>query len=59
MTATSMGMDADRSLDLAHSGEGTQAAYESTSERIRQGRCERTAGGYNEADRRRQEDADR
>lgn len=35
LTAEQMGMDADRSLDMAHSGEGAQAAYESASEQVR------------------------
>jgi Mg-chelatase subunit ChlD len=58
LTASKMGMDTDRSLDMAHSGDGAQAAYQSTSDRISQARNEGTTGGYNEEDRRRQDDAD-
>jgi hypothetical protein len=57
LTAENMGMDADRSLNMAHSGEGTQAAYESTSEQIREARQTGQTSGYSEADRERQKDA--
>ena len=57
LTAENMGMDADRSLNMAHSGEGTQAAYESTSEQIREARQTGQTSGYSEADRKRQKDA--
>ena len=57
LTAESMGMDADRSLNMAHSGEGAQAAYDSTSEQVRQARREGQTSGYDEADRKRQEEA--
>lgn len=57
LTASSMGMDEDRSLDMAHSGDGAKAAYESTSEQIRQARREGSTSGYDDADRQRQEDA--
>lgn len=59
LTAESMGMDSDRSLSMSHSGEGTRAAYESTSERVREARQQGTTGGYDDADRQRQEDAGR
>lgn len=58
LTASEMGMDPDRSLHMDHSDEGTRAAYESTSERIRDARREGTTGGYTDEDRRRQDDAD-
>lgn len=57
LTATEMGIEADKSLDMAHSGEGTQAAYESTSRNISEARRSGEAGGYTDADRQRQEDA--
>jgi hypothetical protein len=57
LTADDMGMDADRSLNMAHSGEGAEAAYESTSDRISQARREGTTGEYNSADRNRQNEA--
>lgn len=57
LTAASMGMDEDRSLNMSHSGEGTRAAYESTSDRITQARQEGTTGTYKEEDRKKQRDA--
>jgi Mg-chelatase subunit ChlD len=57
LTAERMGIDAGRSLDMAHSGEGAQAAYESTSEQVREARQTGQTSGYSEADRQRQEDA--
>jgi hypothetical protein len=58
LTASGMGMRADRSLDMAHNEEGTRAAYESTSERISEARRKGSTGGYDEEDRRRQDEAD-
>lgn len=58
LTASSMGMDEDKSLDMDHSGEGARAAYSSTSERISEARREGTTGSYGEKDRRKQNDAD-
>jgi len=57
LTAESMGIDADKSLNMAHSGEGAQAAYESTSEQVRETRQTGQTSGYSDADRQRQEDA--
>jgi len=57
LTATEIGMDADRSLDMEHSSEGTRAAYDSTSERISQARREGNTGGFNKKDRERQGDS--
>lgn len=59
LTAEKVGMAKDSSLDMAHSGEGTRAAYSSTSERISQARREGRTGGFGEDDRRRQDEADR
>jgi len=55
LTADKMGMNQDRSLDMDHSGEGTRAAYESTSERIRQARQEGSTGGFEPKDRAKQD----
>jgi Mg-chelatase subunit ChlD len=58
LAASEMGMDADHSLDMAHNGEGTRAAYESTSERISHARREGSTGGFDEEDQDRQRDSD-
>lgn len=58
LTASKMGIDEDRSLDMSHSGEGTRAAYESTSERISNARQQGSVEGYDDEDRRRQDDAE-
>lgn len=58
LTAGQMGIDADQSLDMAHTGEGTRAAYESTSQQISQARQEGEMDGYDDADRKRQTDAE-
>jgi Mg-chelatase subunit ChlD len=57
LTAKEMGMEKDRALTMSHNAEGTQAAYESTSEQISQLRQEGKTDGYAEEDRRRQEGA--
>lgn len=57
LTAENVGIDRDKSLDMDHSGEGTQAAYESVSSNISQARQEGSAGEFDEADRQRQRDA--
>lgn len=59
LTATEMGMDSGQSLSMAHSGEGTQAAYDSTSARISEARQTGNTGGFTEDDRERQNDAER
>lgn len=56
LTAEGMGIDAQNSLDMAHSGEGAQNAYESTSNQISEARRTGETSGYSEEDRRRQED---
>lgn len=58
LTAGEMGIDADRSLDMSHSDEGAREAYQSTSRNISEIRMDGTAGGYTDADRQRQEEAD-
>lgn len=55
LTASSMGMDPDRSLSMDHSSEGARAAYDSTSEQIRQARRSGSTDGYGESDRNKQE----
>ena len=57
LTAGQMGIDRDRSLNMSHTGEGAKAAYESTSDRIRELREEGTTDGFDEEDRQRQRDA--
>ena len=57
LTAEQMGMDADRSLTMAHNDEGTQAAYESTSNQILEARQTGETSGYSEADRQKQQNA--
>jgi hypothetical protein len=57
LTAGGMGIDGEYTLDMAHSGDGAEAAYESTSDRIRDARQEGSTGGFEAADRKRQDDA--
>ena len=57
LTAGRVGIDADRSLDMAHSGDGARAAYDSTSERVSEVRRGGSTDGFDEVDRRQQEDA--
>lgn len=58
LTAEQMGMDKNRSLDMTHSGEGTREAYSSTSEKISEVRRHGTSSGFDEDDRRRQDEAE-
>lgn len=58
LTADDMGMDADKSLDMSHSGEGAEAAYRATSKSVSRARKGGTTGGYTEEDRQRQREAD-
>ena len=55
LTAEGMGIERDRSLTMAHDGEGTRDAYRSTSENIREVRSEGTMSGFDAEDRKRQE----
>jgi hypothetical protein len=57
LTASSMGIDEHNSLNMAHSGDGAQAAYQSTSDQISQAREDGSTEGYNDEDRSRQDDA--
>ncbi len=57
LTADSMGMNEKKSLNMAHSGDGAQSAYESTSKQISQARRKGSTEGYNDEDRSRQTDA--
>ena len=58
LTAGKIGVDKDRTLDMDASSEGTQAAYDSASERISNAREQGTTGGFTDEDRSRQENAD-
>jgi hypothetical protein len=58
LTAEGVGMDADKSLNMDHSGEGNREAYRSTSKKISKARKEGKTGGYTEEDRRAQKDAE-
>jgi hypothetical protein len=57
LTAGKMGIDQDRSLEMSDSGEGAQAAYQSTSRNISQARRGEEIDGYTNEDRQRQRDA--
>lgn len=57
LTASSMGMDEDRSLNMAHSDDGARAAYQSTSDQISQARQEGSTSGFDETDREMQDEA--
>lgn len=55
LTAEEMGIDADHSLDIAYSDQGTREAYRSVSESVTRARSEGETGGFREEDRRRQD----
>jgi len=57
LTAEGMGIDRQNSLDMSHSGDGAQAAYESTSDRISEARQSGNMSGYTDEDRKRQEES--
>ena len=59
LTAETVGMDADKSLDMAHSGEGAESAYRSTSRSVSRARQSGSTGGYTDEDRQAQRDAER
>ncbi|SEH56352.1 von Willebrand factor type A domain-containing protein [Halopenitus malekzadehii] len=56
LTAEGMGIDANKSLDMAHSGDGARAAYDSTSQRISDARSTGTMSNFTEEDRSRQDE---
>lgn len=56
LTAESMGMAAEKSLDMHHSGDGVKAAQASTSKSISRARREGSTGGYDESARAQQRD---
>jgi hypothetical protein len=58
LTAEQVGMDADNSLNMAHSGEGTNSAYQATSRRVSQARETGRTGGYTDEERQEQRDAE-
>lgn len=55
LTAEGMGIDRDRSLTMAHDGDGTRDAYRSTSENISEARSQGSMSGFDDEDRKRQE----
>lgn len=58
LSARSMGMDANYSLDMASTGEGARSAYESTSNMISDLRRTGSTTGFTNEDRRRQQGED-
>jgi uncharacterized protein YegL len=59
LTAGRMGITADRSLDMAASGEGAREAYAATSRNIAQARRGEEMDGFTAEDQQRQRDAER
>ena len=57
LTAESVGMDANKSLDMDHSGEGSKEAQRATSRRVSEVREQGSTEGYTQEDRQAQEDA--
>jgi hypothetical protein len=57
LTAGDIGINQDRSLTMAHSGDGTKAAYDSTSKQVNDLRETGNVDGYDTEDRQRQKDA--
>ncbi|ERH04730.1 MAG: Mg-chelatase subunit ChlD [Halorubrum sp. J07HR59] len=55
LTAEQMGMDRDKSLDMAHDGDGAEAAQESVSASVSRAREQGTTGGFSQEDRQRQD----
>lgn len=58
LTAEGMGIERDRSLTMAHDGEGTRNAYRSASKNISEARNEGSMSGFDVEDRKRQERTD-
>ena len=58
LTAETVGMDADKSLNMAHSGEGAESAYRLTSRSVSRARQSGSTGGYTDEDRQAQRDAE-
>lgn len=57
LAAESMGMDKQNALDMDHSGDGAEAAYDSTSARVSEARSMGYTDGFDDEDRKRQEEA--
>lgn len=55
LTAEQMGMDRDKSLDMAHDGDGAEAAQQSVSASVSRAREQGTTGGFSQEDRQRQD----
>lgn len=54
LTGEGMGIDTDKSLTMAHDGDGAREAYQSTSESIAQTRREGVSDGFSDEDRNKQ-----
>jgi hypothetical protein len=52
-----MGIEGKKSLDMTHTGEGAKNAYESTSKVVSDVRTEGTTSGFDEEDRKKQEES--
>jgi uncharacterized protein YegL len=59
LTAEGMGIERQNSLDMTHNAEGTRNAYKSTSEIVNDVRTEGTTSGFDEEDRKRQEESEK
>jgi hypothetical protein len=57
LTAKKVGMDTDRSLDMAHSGDGVREAQLSTADAVSHARRTGRSDGFDTEDQRRQDDA--
>ena len=58
LTAERMGMDRDKSLDMAHDGDGAEAAQKSVSSSVSRAREQGTTGGFSQEDHQRQDRSD-
>lgn len=58
LTAESMGMDNDKSLNMSYSGEGVESAQISASNLVKESRRMGKSDGFDEEDRKRQREAD-
>lgn len=57
LSAQTVGIEADHALTMDHSDEGVRAAYEATSKSVSRARQTGQSGGYDDEDRRRQQDS--
>jgi hypothetical protein len=56
LTAEGVGMDADKSLNMSHSGDGVKEAQRATSRNISRARQQGETGGYKDKDRQKQDE---